>query len=220
MPASLPLHYLLPLVDVSDEARQTEKTQQTEDLCETHNAKCTSGTVHVWWLVSGFEIDDEKDVVDRDGGDEIHQEPSAEVMNADLFGVQDDVAVLSQNARTEVENQIHEEECVWQDVEGDPGHGVLVFEEGDTPGQNDKIAHHQQEHYDVPVKPGEKRMSAELGLGSQPLHKLQMDLFVLWPFPDLQMIYRFTANTSAHSGPNCKKTKWQGGYSNILQVIF
>lgn len=166
-------------MDVSDEARQSEKTQQTEDLCETHNAKGTSCAVHVRRLVSGLEVDDEKDVVDRNGGDEVHQEPGAEVMDADLFGVQDDVAVLSQNARTEVENQVHEEERVRQDVEGDPGHGVLVFEEGDAPRQDDKIAHHQQEHYNVPVKPGDKKKKVRmLGLGSQSLHNFKGTCFI------------------------------------------
>lgn len=64
-------------------------------------------------------------------------------MHANIFGVQDDVAVLYRDARAEIENQVHEEESVRQDVEGDPGHGVLVFKEGDSPGQNDQITHHQ-----------------------------------------------------------------------------
>lgn len=125
--------YLFPLVDVADEARQPEKTQQTEDLGEAHDAEGAGGAVHVRRLVPGLQVDDEEDVVDGDGGDEVHQEPGAEVMHADLPGVQDDVAVLSRDARAEIENQVHEEESVRQDVEDDPGHGVLVFKEGDSP---------------------------------------------------------------------------------------
>lgn len=144
-------------MNVADETRQSEKTQQTEDLGEAHDAEGAGGAVHVRRLVQGLQVDDEEDVVDGDGGDKVHEEPGAEVMHADVFGVQDDVAVLSRDARAEIENQVHEEESVRQDVEGDPGHGVLVLEEGDSPRQDDQIAHHQQEHHDVPVKPGQDR---------------------------------------------------------------
>lgn len=151
-------------MDVSDEARQSEESQQTEDLGEAHDAESAGGAVHVRGLVPGLQVDDEEDVVDGDGGDEVHQEPGAEVMHADISGVQDDLAVLSRDARAEIEDQVHEEESVRQDVKGDPGHGVLVFKEGDSPGQNDQIAHHQQEHHKVPVKPGQKRSGGRLRL--------------------------------------------------------
>lgn len=154
--------YLLPLVNVADEARQSEKTQQTEDLGEAHDAEGAGGAVHVRRLVQGLQVNDEEDVVNGDGRDEVHQEPGAEVLHADLFGVQGNVAVLSRDARTEIENQVHEEESVGQDVEGDPRQGVLVFKEGDSPGQNDQIAHHQQEHHDVPGKPGKEWWKVEV----------------------------------------------------------
>lgn len=144
-------------MNVADEARQSEETQQTEDLGEAHDAEGAGGAVHVGRLVPGLQVDNEEDVVDGDGGNEVHQEPGAEVIHADQFGVQDDVAVLSCDARAEIENQVHEEESVRQDVKGDPGHGVLIFKEGDSPGQNDQVAHHQQEHHNVPVKSGQKR---------------------------------------------------------------
>lgn len=120
-------------MNVADEAGQSEKTQQTEDLSEAHDAESPSSSVHVRWLVPGLKIDDKEDVVNRDWGDEVHQEPGSEVMHADLFGVQDDMAVLSRDARAEIENQVHEEEGVGQDVKGDPGQSVLIFKEGDTP---------------------------------------------------------------------------------------
>ena len=134
MLSSLPCLYLFPLVNVTDETRQSKKTQQTEDLGEAHNAECTGCAVHVRGIVPGLQVNDEENIVNGDGGNEVHQEPGLEVMHADLFGVQDDVAVLSQDAGAEVENQVHEEECVGQDVKGDPGHGVLVLKEGDSPG--------------------------------------------------------------------------------------
>lgn len=102
--------------------------------------------------MSGLQVDNEEDVVDGDGRNKVHYEPGAQVVHADLFGVQYDVAVLPGDACTEIEHQVHEEESVRQDVEGDPRHGVLVFEEGDPPGQDDQVAHHQHEHHNVPVK--------------------------------------------------------------------
>lgn len=102
-----------------------------------------------------LQVNDPKDIVHRDGGDTVHHEPGAQVMVADLLGVQDDVAVLSQDPSAKVENQIHEEKSVRQDVEGDPWSGVLVLKEGDAPGQHHQITHHQQEHHYVPVEPGQ-----------------------------------------------------------------
>lgn len=125
--------YLFPLVDVANEARESKKTQQTEDLGETDDAEGAGGAVHVSGIESRLQINYEKDVVDRDGGDKVHQEPCAQVMHADLFGVQDDVAVLSWDARSEIQDQVHEKESVGQDVKGDPGQRVLVLKEGDPP---------------------------------------------------------------------------------------
>lgn len=121
-------------MNVADEARQSEKTKQAEDLGEADYTERAGGAVHVRRLMPGLQVNDEENIVNRDGGDEVHREPGAEVMHADLLGVQDDVAVFSQDACAEVENQVHEEESVRQDVKGDPGCGVLVLEEGDTPG--------------------------------------------------------------------------------------
>lgn len=104
-----------------------------------------------------LHVDNEEDVVHGDGGDEVHQEPGAEVMDTDLFGVQNNVAVLSQDSSAEVEKQIHEEDGVRHDVEDDPGQSVLIFKEGDSPGEDDQVAHHQQEHHYVPVEPGHNR---------------------------------------------------------------
>lgn len=128
------LLYLFPLVNVTDESGQSEKTQQTEDLCEAHNAEGTRSAVHVSRVVKGLQVNDQENVINGNGGDEVYREPAAKVMHADFLGVQDDVAVLPQDASAEVESQIHEEERVGQDIEGDPGCGVLVLEEGYAPG--------------------------------------------------------------------------------------
>lgn len=144
--------YLFPLVDVADEAGESQEAEQTEYLGEAHNAEGSGSAVHVRRLVPGLQVHNKEDVVDGDGRDKVHYEPGAQVVHADLFGVQYDVAVLPCDARTEIEHQVHEEEGVGQDVEGDPRHGVLVFEEGDPPGQDDQVAHHQHEHHNVPVK--------------------------------------------------------------------
>lgn len=101
--------YLFPLMDVTNEARESEKTQQAEDLGKTDDAEGAGGAVHVSGIKSGLQIDDEEDVINRDGGDKVHHEPSAEVMQADLFGVQDDVTVFSWDARSEIQNQVNEE---------------------------------------------------------------------------------------------------------------
>lgn len=146
--------YLFPLVDVADEAGESQEPKQTEYLGEAHDAEGAGGAVHVRRLVPGLQVDDEEDVVDGDRRNKVHHEPGAQVVHADLFGVQYDVAVLPGNARAEIEHQVHEKEGVGQDVEGDPRNGVLVFEEGDAPGQDDQVTHHQHEHHNVPVKSG------------------------------------------------------------------
>lgn len=89
-------------MDVTNEARESKETQQTEDLGKADNAEGAGSAVHVSGIKSWLQINNEEDVVNRDGGDKVHQEPSAEVMHANLFGVQDDVTVLSWDARSEI----------------------------------------------------------------------------------------------------------------------
>lgn len=57
--ASYPIFlYLLPLVNVADEARQPEKTQQAEDLGEAHDAEGAGGAVHVRRILQGLQVND------------------------------------------------------------------------------------------------------------------------------------------------------------------
>ena len=144
-------------MDVADEPREAQQPQQTEDLGEAHDAEGARRAVHVRRLQPGLDVHDEEDVVDGDGGDEVHHEPGAQVLGADLLGVQDYVAVLPRDPRAEVEDQVQKEEGVGDDVEGDPRRGVLVLEEGDAPGQDHQVAHHQQQHHQIPVEPMEKQ---------------------------------------------------------------
>lgn len=68
--------------------------------------------------------------------------------------VQDDLrVVLLDDARAEVEDQVHEEEGVRHDVKDYPGWRVLVLKEGDAHGDDDEVSHHQQQHCQIPVEP-------------------------------------------------------------------
>lgn len=146
------LIYLLPLVDVADESGEAQKPQQAEDLGEADDSQGSCCFVKVWVDAC---LHDEKDVVNGDGGDEVHHEPALQVLDLDLLRVQDNLCVvLLHDPRAEVEYQIHKEESVWDHIEDDPGRRVLVLKKGDAHGDDDEVSHHQQQHSQVPVKPG------------------------------------------------------------------
>ena len=133
--------------------------EQAEDLGEANDAEGARRLVEVG---VDARLDDEEDVVDGDGGDEVHHEPAAQVLDLDLLRVQDDLrVVLLDDARAEVEHQVHEEEGVRDHVEDDPRRRVLVLEEGDANGDDDQVAHHQQQHGEVPVEPANARTGEE-----------------------------------------------------------
>ena len=139
-------------MDVADEARQAEQAQQAEDLGEAHDAQGAGRLVDL--RVDAF-LHDEEDVVHGDGGYEVHHEPRAQVLLLDLLGVQDDLrVVLDHNARAEVQHQVHEEECVRDNIEHNPWGRGLVLEEGDAHGDDDEVSHHEEQHGEVPVEPG------------------------------------------------------------------
>ena len=58
-------------------------------------------------------------------------------------------------ARTcsEVDDNITEEDGVWDNVENDPAGGEVVIEEGDGNGEDDEVGDEEEEHADVPVEP-------------------------------------------------------------------
>ena len=143
--------YLFPLVDVADESGEAQQPQQTEDLGEADDPQGSGRLVKVRVNARFY---DEEDIVHRYGGDEVHHEPTLQVLDLDLLWVQDDLrVVLLHDARAEVEDQVHEEEGVGHHVEDDPGRRVLVLEEGDAHGDDDEVSHHQQQHGQIPVEP-------------------------------------------------------------------
>lgn len=167
--------YLLPLVDVADESGEAQEAQQAEDLGEADDPQGSRCFVKVWVDAC---LHDEEDVVDGDGGDEVHHEPALQVLDLDLLGVQDDLrVVLFHDPRAEVEDQIHEEESVRHNVEDDPGRRVLVFKEGDAHGDDDQVSHHQQQHRQVPVKPETPRRGEAFTHQNK---KLFVSLHVIW----------------------------------------
>lgn len=156
--------YLFPLVDVADESGKTQQSQQTEDLGEADNPQRSGRLVKVR---VDARLHDEEDVIHGDGGDEIHNEPALQVLDLDLLRVQDDLSVvLFDDARSEIEHQVHEKEGVRHHVEDDPGRRVLVLEEGDADGDDDQVSHHQQQHGEIPVEPGTHTTHRVLRCGS------------------------------------------------------
>lgn len=127
-------------MDVTNEPREAQESQQAEDLCEANNPQGASRLVEVG---VDARLHDEEDVVHGDGGDEVHHKPTPQVLDLDLLRVQDDLrVVLLDNACPEVEDQVHEEEGVGDHVEHDPGGRVLILEERDTHRDDDEVAHH------------------------------------------------------------------------------
>ncbi len=138
-------------MDVANESGEAQQSQQAKDLCEADNPQGSRRLVEIW---VDARLHDEEDVVHRDGGDEVHHKPTSQVLDLDLLRIQDDLGVvLFDDACPEVEDQVHEEEGVWDHIEHDPGGRVFVLEEGDAHRDDDKVAHHQQQHGQVPVKP-------------------------------------------------------------------
>lgn len=72
----------------------------------------------------------------------------------DSPGVQQDLGVVFlDDAGPEVQNQVHHEQSVGDDVEDDPGRSVLLSEEGDAHRKDDQVPHHQHQHQQIPVEP-------------------------------------------------------------------
>lgn len=65
--------YLFPLVDVANESREAQESQQAENLCEADNPQGASRLVEI-----GVDacLHNEEDVVHRDRGDEVHHKPT------------------------------------------------------------------------------------------------------------------------------------------------
>ncbi len=139
-------------MNVAYEPWEPQQPQQTEDLGEAYDPQCARRLVKIW---IDARLHNEEDVVHGDRGDEVHHEPWAQIFDLDLLRVQNDLrVVLLHNSCAEVQHQVHEEEGVGNHVEDDPRRRVLVLEEGDAHGNDDEISHHQEQHGEIPVKPG------------------------------------------------------------------
>lgn len=145
------LAYLFPLVNVADKPRETQQPQQAQDFSETHNPQCSRRLVHLRVYAL---LHDQEDIIHRNGRDKVHHKPGLQVLLLDGLGVQDDVRiVLNNDARAEVQHQVHQEEGVGDHIEDDPRGGGLFFEEGDADRNNDQVAHHEEKHGEIPVEP-------------------------------------------------------------------
>lgn len=142
-------------MNVADKTRETQQSQQAQDFSETHNPQRSSRLIHLRVYAL---LHDQEDIIHRNGWDKVHNKPGLQVLLLDGLGVQDDVRiVLDNDARAEVEHQVHEEESVGDHVEEDPRRGRLVFEEGDADGNNDQVAHHEEKHGEIPVEPAREK---------------------------------------------------------------
>ncbi len=112
-----------------------------------------------------FQVHHQEDVVHRDRGQEVHEEPALQVALADGLGVQQDLrTVLFHDPGPEVQHQIHQEERVRHHVKDDPRRSVLVLEEGDAHREDDEVSHHQHQHEEIPAKPARRQRA-----GASPL---------------------------------------------------
>ena len=50
------------------------------------------------------------------------------------------------NTCSEIDDNVDEENGVWETVEGNPSSWKIIIEEGDGNRQNDQISHQQQQH--------------------------------------------------------------------------
>lgn len=138
-------------MNVANEPGEPQQPQQAENLCKPDNPQGARRFIEVR---VDARLHDEEDVVHGDRRDEVHHEPTPQVLDLDLLRIQDDLrVVLLDNARPEIEDQVHEEESVRDHVEHDPGGRVLVLEECDAHRYDDEITHHQQQHGQIPIKP-------------------------------------------------------------------
>lgn len=54
--------------------------------------------------------------------------------------------------RSKIDDNVYEEYCVWEAVEGDPACGEVVVEEGDGHRQDDEVGDQEEQHAQVPVE--------------------------------------------------------------------
>ena len=106
-------------------------------------------------------VEDEEDVVEGDGADEVKQEPGAHVTPSyqlrvqyhllDVVHFHNSFQSLTSNiwliiticTCSEIEPNIDEEDGVRDAVENHPSHWEVIVEEGDGNGEDDKVGHQE-----------------------------------------------------------------------------
>ena len=65
------------------------------------------------------------------------------------------MSISQENKETsaEVDDEVEEEERVWDGVEDDPARAQVVVEEGDGDWEDDEVDDQQDQHEQVPVEP-------------------------------------------------------------------
>lgn len=138
-------------MNVPYEPRQSQEPQEAEDFGETDNPQ-SSGCLIYLRIDTGLH--NQENVVYRNGWDKIHHKPAFEILHLNPLGVKDNLRVVfHHNPRAEIENQVNEEEGIWDHVEDNPWGGVLILEEGDAYWNDDQISNHEEQHGEVPIEP-------------------------------------------------------------------
>ena len=81
--------YLFPLVDVSDEAGEAQKAEQAEEFDEAQDLEGAAGARQLEVLARLAH--QQEQVVERYAGEEVDEEPGAQVVFGDHFRLQDDL---------------------------------------------------------------------------------------------------------------------------------
>ena len=65
---------------------------------------------------------------------------------------------------SEIDNDIYEEDGVWETVEDNPADGEVVVEKGNGDRKYDEVGHEEQQHAEVPVKSEFKFIKSKVNL--------------------------------------------------------
>jgi hypothetical protein len=142
------------LAYVSNETRQTKKSQQTEHFGKAKDAKSSSGLQQLKVLAVQIAIEHQKDVVEGNRAEQIEQKPTAHVRSRDLLWIQDDLfrQIGVHDTGAEVDEDVEQKDGVGQTIEGDPSSAEVVVEEGNGDRKYDQVGYQQQQHAQVPIE--------------------------------------------------------------------
>ena len=66
--------------------------------------------------------------------------------------------------RPKIDDDVYEEDGVWETVEGNPARAEVVVEEGNGDRKDDEVGNQQEQHAQVPVEPVGTCMSEYLAV--------------------------------------------------------